>query len=454
MEKEGLDLIHRSCLDCAGGSSSATATHVHVRGVGLAPRDRVWHPSKQLLYVDRVVDEHADADDRHTQQQVRCQQFTRNRKHVVVAANDLLHVPVAPLATPEFVWMLKDSASYKMVPYNCCLQTVLEDAFAAWHAGSGPHTVQITRKATGGGYGCLISKAERDEEPHVYHVDVKDMIELNYNSGGRVPIMRRRVLDGPALPLSILEIERAVDTGAHIQVRNKGAGRVLFVMDQNAKVEFLDAAEQAVHCTKQCDACGVLPIRGHRYHKHGHDYDLCATDFGKLAVEEKRAFHLASAEDAQDVQDAEDAVLDGRGRRQRFPCACLQGGTQCNQCVTEAQATSGIRLLDLTHAQYRQLPKDEKLQYESMYLGRQLPKDEKLQYESMYLGRQLPKDEKLQYESMYLGRTAPSHTAHEASILPMACLRMSHAMCMTPSLCFAGQTHPDVCYKVWCPTAS
>jgi hypothetical protein len=47
---------------------------------------------------------------------------------------------------------------------------------------------------------------------------------------------------------------------------------------------------KAVHTHVSCDGCGMSPILGTRYHKDGHDYDLCSTDFALLSDAEKAKY--------------------------------------------------------------------------------------------------------------------------------------------------------------------
>jgi len=46
----------------------------------------------------------------------------------------------------------------------------------------------------------------------------------------------------------------------------------------------------AVHTHVSCDGCGMSPIRGIRYTKKGHNYDLCEMDFGKLSSTEQQMY--------------------------------------------------------------------------------------------------------------------------------------------------------------------
>ena len=49
------------------------------------------------------------------------------------------------------------------------------------------------------------------------------------------------------------------------------------------------AARPASHPEVGCDVCGMSPLIGNRYHKIGHNYDLCEADFNKLSTGEQQA---------------------------------------------------------------------------------------------------------------------------------------------------------------------
>ena len=67
-------------------------------------------------------------------------------------------------------------------------------------------------------------------------VNIDGMSYLDPESGHRGIVIRREIGPGLALPLTVVELEAAVSSGARVCVRGKGPGKVLFVMDDNAKV--------------------------------------------------------------------------------------------------------------------------------------------------------------------------------------------------------------------------
>jgi len=61
---------------------------------------------------------------------------------------------------------------------------------------------------------------------------------------------------------------------------------------EKAAAQFKESAEKAhaTHWGVTCDASGVHPIVGTRWHKRGEDYDLCDAEYAKLPDEQKTAF--------------------------------------------------------------------------------------------------------------------------------------------------------------------
>jgi hypothetical protein len=50
------------------------------------------------------------------------------------------------------------------------------------------------------------------------------------------------------------------------------------------------AVPEGVHLGYTCDGSGTSPIRGVRYHLTGEDYDLCASEYAKLSVQEQQKY--------------------------------------------------------------------------------------------------------------------------------------------------------------------
>lgn len=48
----------------------------------------------------------------------------------------------------------------------------------------------------------------------------------------------------------------------------------------------------AIHHGIRCDASGMFPIHGNRWHKVGEDFDLCEAEYQKLAEDEQSKFEL------------------------------------------------------------------------------------------------------------------------------------------------------------------
>ena len=71
----------------------------------------------------------------------------------------------------------------------------------------------------------------------------------------------------------------------------------------------------AIHHGIRCDASGMFPILGNRWHKTGEDFDLCEAEYQKLSEVEQQRFELVSVgwrEDAL-VFDADGASAGGGG---------------------------------------------------------------------------------------------------------------------------------------------
>jgi len=107
-----------------------------------------------------------------------------------------------------------------------------------------------------------------------------------------------------------------------------------------------------VHFGIICDVSEMNPIIGTRYHKIGHNYDLCEAEFQKLSEEEKCKFEIFFSHGAQPVP---------YGSPVHF-------GVECD--VTGMNPIHGPRFhlvganYDLCEAEFKKLPEEEKCKYE------------------------------------------------------------------------------------------
>ena len=73
------------------------------------------------------------------------------------------------------------------------------------------------------------------------------------------------------------------------------------------------ASSTAVHTGFACDASGVSPIVGARYHKRGANYDVCAAEFAKLSATERAQYDCIVAPGAAPFAAAEKGGAAGAG---------------------------------------------------------------------------------------------------------------------------------------------
>ena len=64
----------------------------------------------------------------------------------------------------------------------------------------------------------------------------------------------------------------------------------------------------AIHHGIRCDASGMFPIRGNRWHKVGEDFDLCEAEYQKLTEAEQSKFELVDLVPVKEGVDYQSAM--------------------------------------------------------------------------------------------------------------------------------------------------
>lgn len=151
-------------------------------------------------------------------------QFSRNSALTRLATRSL--EPLPDPAVP--IWELH-TATKGWHQFSPADQQKLEDAYSAGLAAA-------AAGAAGGSSGAW--------EHVVYHNGNRAVVNFHEmmmaDGRGHTRVVRRRLkgqVAGPVQPLDILDLEEACRTGTKIQVKGKGLATVLFVVENNAKVQ-------------------------------------------------------------------------------------------------------------------------------------------------------------------------------------------------------------------------
>lgn len=201
----------------------------------LAPGDRLFHPSYQLVTV--IGRDPGDFD------QVICAQFNRNSKEIVVSIDELQPVPDPGEAVWQFTVMGGGGRLVRLIRFPALVEAELEEA---WQAGAG-WVAQPSIDEPGWAtvpFELHNSDIARHES---CTADLSQMVVVSSVGGFKRNIVRTEKNGSMLFPLSLVELEAAWTSKSLVQVKGKGRGRLLFVSADNAKIE-LDPSGRKTFC--------------------------------------------------------------------------------------------------------------------------------------------------------------------------------------------------------------